>query len=220
LQAAIFDVDGTLVDSNAAHAQAWRDALAEAGYRVPLDRLRPLIGMGGDKLLRAAIGLDASSVRGAAIITRRGDIFCDRYLAPVKAFEGTRELLESLKARGFRLGVASAAAEEELMPLLRAAGADDLIENRTSGDDAPRSKPDPDIVTVALQRLGVSPHQAVMIGDTPYDVEAARLAGLGCIGFRCGGWDDRGLAGALAVYDGPLDLLRSLDLSPLGKTAA
>jgi HAD superfamily hydrolase (TIGR01509 family) len=211
----IFDMDGTLVDSNDAHAQAWVEALAEAGRPVAFERVRPLVGMGADKLLPAVTGLEADGPQGTAIAELRGTIFRARYLPGLEAFPGAHELLRVLKARGFRLAVASSAQRQELEPLLRIAGAEGLIEDKASGDDAESSKPDPDIVAVALRRLGCAPDQAVMIGDTPYDVEAARRAGVQCIGFRCGGWGDEELAGAIAVYDGPQDLLDELDVSPL-----
>lgn len=212
----IFDVDGTLVDSNGAHARAWAEALAAAGHSVPEGHIRALIGMGGDKLLPAAAGMSADSPEGKVIAERRGAIFRSRYLPRLQAFAGSRQLLLALKASGLRLAVASSAEEDELTPLLRIAGADDLIEKKASGDDAKSSKPDPDIVAVALRHLGCEPAEAVMIGDTPYDVEAARRADVECIGFRCGGWDDRGLAGAVAVYDGPWHLLERLGTSLLG----
>ena len=123
--------------------------------------------------------------------------------------------MEALKARGLRLGVASSAEERDLRPLLEIAGAADLLDAQTSGDDAEHSKPDPDIVAAALRKLGCSAVEAIMVGDTPYDVEAARQAGLDCIGLRCGGWGDRELAGAVAVYDGPDDLLRRVQDSPI-----
>jgi HAD superfamily hydrolase (TIGR01509 family) len=216
----ILDVDGTLVDSNHAHAQAWVEALKEAGHPVPYERIRPLIGMGGDNLLPAACGISADDPVGKAIAERRGEVFRTRYLSRIEAFPGTREVLQDLKARGFRLAVASSAQKEELEPLLQLAGVHDLIESKTSADDADNSKPDPDIIQAALRRLGCAPAEAVMIGDTPYDVEAARRAGVDSIGFRCGGWDDTGLKGPIAVYDGPWDLRRRLDESPLARAAA
>jgi HAD superfamily hydrolase (TIGR01509 family) len=214
----ILDVDGTLVDSNHAHAQAWVEALKAADHPVPYEKIRPLIGMGGDKLLPTACGIAADSPEGRAIAERRGEIFRSRYLPRLQAFPGTRALLQALKARGFRLAVASSAQEAELEPLLHVAGAQDLIESSTSADDADRSKPDPDIVHAALERLGCPPAQAVMIGDTPYDVEAAGRAGVRCVGVRSGGWDDAGLQGAIAVYDGTWDLLSRLADSPLARS--
>jgi HAD superfamily hydrolase (TIGR01509 family) len=215
----IFDVDGTLVDSNDAHAQAWVEAFEQNGQAVPFERVRPLVGMGGDKLIPAACGLAADSPEGEAISAQRGDIFRERFLPRIEAFAGARQLLAALKERGFRLGVASSAQEDELGPLLRIAGASGLLETKTSKDDAASSKPDPDIVAVALQRLRCAPQEALMIGDTPYDVEAAQRAGVACIGFRCGGWDDEQLAGAMAVFSGPWALLRRLDDSPLRDAA-
>jgi len=219
LRGVILDVDGTLVDSNDAHARAWVEALAEAGREVPFERVRRLIGMGGDKLLPAAAGVDAESPDGKAIAKRRGEVFRARSLPHIQALDGSRDLLLRLKESGLQLAVASSAAEEELTPLLRIAGADDLIDRKTSGDDVERSKPDPDIVAAALQRLGRSPGEAVMIGDTPYDIEAARQAGVSCIAFRSGGWSDADLAGAIAIYDGPRALLGELDTSPLARPA-
>lgn len=215
-RAVIFDVDGTLVDSNDAHARAWVDALAEAGHETAFERVRPLIGMGGDKLLPAAAGLAADGDEGEAVARRRGAIFREHYLPHVRAFAGARALVARLKERGLRLAVASAAEERDLRPLLAVAGAEDLIDVRTSADDAARSKPDPDIVAAALRRLGHAARDAVMVGDTPYDVEAARRVAVDCVALRCGGWSDRDLAGAVAVYDDPQDLLRQLDRSPLG----
>lgn len=213
----IFDVDGTLVDSNDAHARAWTEALQESGQSVPFDRVRALIGMGGDKLLPAAAGLSADSAEGKAVSERRAAIFRARHLPHLRAFDGARDLVRALKDRGFRLAVASSAEERDLRPLLAIAGAEDLLDARASGDDVARSKPDPDIVRAALGKLGSSAAEAIMVGDTPYDVEAARRAGVDCIGLRCGGWSDRDLAGAVAVYDGPRDLLSRIESSPIAR---
>lgn len=206
----VFDVDGTLVDSNDAHARAWVDALAESGRAVSFARVRPMIGMGGDKLLPAVAGLSADSADGEDVARRRGAIFRERYLPELEAFDGARDLLAELKASGCRLGVASSAEERDLELLLSAVGLERFFEVRTSSDDAERSKPDPDIVTAALARLQLPPEDVIMVGDTPYDVTAAGRAGLDCIAFRCGGWKDRDLAGAVAVFDGPRDLLSRL----------
>lgn len=215
----ILDVDGTLVDSNDAHAHAWTDALAEAGYRVPFDRVRRLIGMGGDKLLPEAVGLPAETPAGEAIAERRGQIFRERYLPDVKALPGARDLVLRLRAEGHALAVASSAQPDELGLLLKIAGVDELIGERTSSGDVEESKPEPDVVVTALRRLRLPPSAAVMIGDTPYDVQAALHAHVAVIGFRSGGWSDGDLAGSLAVYDGPADLLAQLDSSPLRRAA-
>jgi HAD superfamily hydrolase (TIGR01509 family) len=218
-RAVIFDVDGTLVDSNDAHAQAWVEALAEGGRHVEFSRVRPLIGMGGDKLLPKVTGLSADSPEGEAISKRRGEIFLQRFIPRLQPTRGARELLQCLHDDKLKLYVATSAKKEELDPLLRVAGADQFMEATTSSDDADRSKPDPDIVAAALKQTGCAKHEAIMVGDTPYDVEAALRAGINIIALRSGGWQDRDLKGALAVYDDPADLLNHYELSPFRRPA-
>jgi len=213
----ILDVDGTLVDSNDAHTHAWVEALAGYGFHVHFDKVRRLIGMGGDKLLPLVSGLKEDSPKGEQISKRRGEIFTQKYLPTLKAFPGTKELLLHMRAKGLRLVVASSAKEDELKPLLKVCGADEVIEDKTSSDDADRSKPDPDIVHAALKNLGIPPAEVVMLGDTPYDIEAATRAEVAVIAFRSGGWNDGELTGALAVYQDPADLLARYDASPLGR---
>lgn len=217
--AVIFDVDGTLVDSNDAHAQAWVEALAESGRHVEFVRVRPLIGMGSDKLLPDVSGLAADSREGQAIATRRGEIFMHRFLPRLRPTRGARELVEWLHDDGLKLYVATSAKDEELQPLLQVAGAGRYMEATASSDDAERSKPDPDIVVAALQRTGRPKNEVIMIGDTPYDVEAALRAGINIIALRSGGWRDRDLQHALAIYDDPADLLNHYDLSPFRRPA-
>lgn len=211
----ILDVDGTLLDSNDAHAQAWAEALADFDVRVSFEQIRPLIGMGGDKLLPEVAGIDAESERGRAIGERRREIFKARYLPGLKAFPKARELLSTMRSAGLKLAVASSAKKEELHELLVLAHVDDILESVTSSDDAESSKPDPDIVHAALGKLGLAGSHALMIGDTPYDIRAAEKLGVGTIAFRCGGWSDADLKGAVRIYDGPADLLANFDQSPL-----
>lgn len=210
-RAAIFDVDGTLVDSNDAHAAAWADVLNEFGMPRDPAEIRRLIGMGGDKLLPAVAGLSAESERGQEIVARRSRHFHERYLPKLRAFPGARALVERMVEDGVRLAIASSAREDELAALLDVAGVADLIRRRTSSDDVDASKPDPDAVKAALERLGVPPAAAIMIGDTPYDVAAAAGARVASVAVRCGGWNDRDLAGARAIFDGPADLLQRYD---------
>lgn len=214
--AVIFDVDGTLVDSNDAHARAWLEALREHGQQVDFERIRSLIGMGGDNLLPEVAGLEKDSEPGKQISQRRSELFKQVYLQYLKPLPGARPLVERLHADGFKLIVASSAKQDELGPLLKIAGVADLLTETTSADDASNSKPDPDIIQVALQKLGLPAEQAVMIGDTPYDIQAAQKAHVATIALRCGGWQDTDLAGALAIYDTPADLLAHYDQSPLG----
>lgn len=211
----IFDVDGTLVDSNAAHAHAWHDALAEFGHSVPVAQILPLIGMGGDKLLPEVTKLASDSPEGQQIRQRRAAIFEERYLPHIDGLPKVHELLTALQQRGLKLAVASSAKQDELTPLLKKAHAADILQRRTSSDDADESKPDPDIVQAALDQLKLPPEQVLMIGDTPYDVQAAHRAGVAFIGVRSGGWQSSDLEGAIAVYADVAELLANLDHSPL-----
>lgn len=210
----IFDVDGTLVDSNGAHAQAWAEALGEAGFDVPSQRVRPLIGMGGDKLLLKLTGLSEKSERGKRISERRQEIFLKRYLPDLRPFPRAHELVARIHGAGLKMAVASSAHEEELEGLLRLCGAEELL---GAAAQRGRSKPDPDVVHGAVTILELPAAEAVMIGDTPYDIEAAARAGVRAIALRCGGWDDAHLRGAAAIYDDPAELLDRYDESLLGR---
>lgn len=218
-RAALLDVDGTLVDSNDAHARAWVDALAEQGITVSVEQVRPLIGMGGDKLMPELVDLDPESEQGKKISERRSEIFRETYLPRLRALPGARALLEKLRDDGYRLVVATSAKRTELEGLLKVAGVADLVDGATTADDADESKPEPDIVLAALEKAGVPPHRAFMLGDTPYDVEAASKAQVGIVALRSGGWNDQDLRGALAVYDTPADLLATYERSPFAMLA-
>jgi HAD superfamily hydrolase (TIGR01509 family) len=214
-RAVIFDVDGTLVDSNDAHAWAWIQALAESGRHVDFTRVRPLIGKGGDKLLPEVAGIFIDSPEGKRIADARRRIFQREFIPRIKPTPGARELLEWMRDEQLTLVVASSAEASELRDLLRIAGAVRFFEATTSSDEADRSKPDPDIVHAALERSGRRASEAIMIGDTPYDIEAADRAGIGTIALRCGGWwSDGDLSRAVAVYADPADLLSHYNVSP------
>ncbi len=214
LRAVLFDVDGTILDSNDAHARAWVDSLKEAGRDVGFEAVRPLIGKGGDKVLPELTGIEAESEEGKRISERRTEIFTERYLSTLQPFPGTRALLERMRDDGLSLVVATSAKKAELQGLLERAGVADLFDERATSDDADGSKPEPDIVLAALERGGVRAEESVMIGDTPYDVESATRAGVRILAVRCGGWHDAELHGALAVFDGPADLLARYDSAP------
>lgn len=213
-RAALLDVDGTLVDSNDQHARAWVRALTEAGHPVPFDRVRRLIGMGGDKVIPALTPLDPTSDAGERLAERRSTLFMHEELPTVRPLPGARALLEALLQHGLVLVVATSAKAHEYEALVRIAGVEGLVDDRTTADDADRSKPDPDIIDAALRKAGVQPADAIMLGDTPYDVQAARAAGVRCVALRSGGWRDGDLADADAIYDDPADLLARLDRSP------
>lgn len=198
-EAVILDVDGTLVDSNDAHARAFAEVLD-----VPFERVRPLIGMGSDKLMPRLTGRYDES-----LAQRKKRVFKARYLPHLQPFPKVREVLEKFKGMRLRMVVASSASKDELDALLEVAGAQPYLEAQTDADDADKSKPDPDVVQAALEKLRLPAEHCVMVGDTPYDAQAAARAGVAFIGLRCGGWSERDLQPALAVYADPAELLCS-----------
>ena len=217
IRGVILDIDGTLVDSNDLHARSWVDATHEAGFEeVSFIHVRPLIGMGGDKVLPALTRLTKEDPEGARIAERSGEIFRARYLPEVRPFPRVRDLLERMLANDLKLVVATSSKRENLDGLLRAAGVEDLIDEATTSSDAKASKPEPDIVEAAVERSGLRKDELVMIGDTPYDIDAATRAGVRIIALRCGGWwADDAFDGAIAIHDGPAALLAAFDGSPL-----
>jgi len=202
----IFDVDGTLVDSNDAHAHAFVEAFRQCGFDVAFHKARRLIGKGADKLIPALIGH-----YDEAIAERKKTIFRERFLPELRAFPAVEALLQNLKSRGLKLAVASSAAKDELEALLEIAHAKRYFEEKIHADDAEHSKPDPDVLKAALGKLGSPPSRCVMIGDTPYDAQAARAARVSFLGVRCGGWSDSDLQPAAGVYEDPADLLAHSD---------
>jgi HAD superfamily hydrolase (TIGR01509 family) len=219
LRGVLLDVDGTLIDSNLAHAEAWHDALVEAGFDAPpVERLRRMIGMGGDKILPATVGLQDGTPEAEAISKRRSERFREAYLPKLRATPGALDLVRGLEDRGLEVGIATSAQPDELEALLRQAGLPlELARRAASSGDVDASKPDPDIVHAALDRIGLDHDEVVLIGDTPYDVESGARAGVWVIALRCGGWEDDGLAGAVGIFDDPADLLAHLDETPLGR---
>ena len=215
IRAVLFDIDGTLLDSNDAHAHAWLDALRGHGKDVPFDLVRSKIGKGGDKLLMEVAGIDDESPEGKLLGERRVAVFKAHYLPDLGPTPGGRALIERLRARGLARAIVTSASGDELADLMRQAAVVGMFDALITSDDAENSKPDPDLVTAALEKLGVGPREAVMIGDTPYDITAAARAGVSTIAFRSGGWKDRDLDGAIAIYDHPADLLARIDQSPL-----
>lgn len=215
LTTVLFDIDGTLVDSNDAHAHAWVEAFASEGIRVEFASVRRCIGMGADKLMPAAAGIDRESPEGKRVTEQRAHIFTERYLPLLRPMPGAADLVQRVCDEGLTIVAASSAEREELTRLLEIAGVSHLFDDAASSSDAKESKPDPDIIHGALKKAGAEPDQAVFIGDTPYDVEAGRRAGVRTIALRCGGWKDVDLTEAIAIYDGPADLAARFTGSPL-----
>ncbi|HYQ43500.1 MAG TPA: HAD family hydrolase [Polyangiaceae bacterium] len=213
LKAVLLDVDGTLVDSNDAHAQAWLEVFQRNGYPGTFEWIRELIGKGGDKLIPEVTGLEENSHEAKRLAKERTALFSREYLPQLQAFPKAEALLRRLHESGFTLVVASSANEAELRPLLEICGALPFVQHQTSSGDVAHSKPDPDIVQAALRKAGCAPGEAVMLGDTPYDVQAASKAGVPTIALRSGGHPDSALAGALEIYDDVAELFANFDRS-------
>jgi HAD superfamily hydrolase (TIGR01509 family) len=213
--AVILDIDGTLLFSNDEHAQAFVDAAQALRLPADFNTVRRLIGKGGDKLIPEAFGVSIDSEIGKKLDTSKGEIFRARYLPHLRPTPGARELLSRLRDDRANLIVATSANKEDVDLLLDRAGVRDLVHEIVSSDDVEASKPDPDIVQAAVEKSGEPAGRVVMLGDTPYDVEAALRAGIRIIGVRCGGWADDLLKGAAAVYADPADVLAHYEESPL-----
>lgn len=218
VEAVLLDVDGTLVNSNEAHARAWVDVGREAGLRFHYEDVRPLIGMGGDKVVPILTGLEITSPVGERLGKRQGEIFTTKYLPNLHVFPGTHALLDRMQREGLTLVIATSAGSETLRAILKHAKLDHLIDGKTSSSDVESSKPDPDVVHAALEKAGVSAERALFMGDTPYDIEAAKRAGVGCVAVRCGGWwTDEELRDAIMIYDDPAEFLERWEESPVNR---
>ena len=223
IEAVIFDVDGTLVDSVDLHAQAWQDAFRDFGHEIGFERIRGQIGKGGDQLMPVFLNPEEMEAKSEALSKHRASIMQERYLPKIRPFPGVPDLFRRLREDGVRIALASSAKADELQNYKKIAGIEGLVDVETSSDDAERSKPFPDIFQAALSRLeGMAPAAAIVIGDTPYDAEAAGRAGLRAIGVLCGGFPEEDLrrAGCIAIFKGPADLLARYDESPLAGAGA
>lgn len=218
----IFDVDGTLVDTNELHVAAWQDAFKEFQIEVSNEAVRSQIGKGGDQLLPALLSAEKLTRDGEAIEKRRGEIFKRDYLGRSRAFPCVRELLQRIRGAGLSIALASSGKRDEVQHHCAVANIEDLIDGFTSADDAEHSKPAPDIFAAALKKLpaGTS-HATVVVGDTPYDAQAARTLGLPVVGLLCGGFSRAELeaAGCVAIYQDAEHLLRDYESSPLRPSA-
>ena len=217
IQAAIFDIDGTLVDSVDLHALAWHEAFAHFGYDVSFEAARSQIGKGGDKLLPVFLNEEQNRADGEALEQWRGEHFKKHYLQLVRPFSAVPALLQRLRDRGIKLAAASSAKEAELDVYLEIAQVSNLFDAKTSSSDAQESKPAPDIFEAALKKLGISPQNAIAIGDSPYDAQAAARLGMRSIGLLSGSFTEESLrdAGCVAVYPGIGALFACLDDSVL-----
>jgi HAD superfamily hydrolase (TIGR01549 family) len=219
LSAAIFDIDGTLTDSVDVHALAWQEALRHFGREVAYERVRSQIGKGGDQLLKALLSRDDLAAHGEEIDQFRGKLFKKQYQHLIRPLSMVPELFRRIKdMTGAKIVLASSAKEDEVEAYEKLLGVADLVEHKTSSDDAAKSKPHPDIFAAAMKRLGNPPaEQVIAIGDTPYDAQATAQISIACIGVLSGGWTEPALreAGCIAVFRGPADLYARFEESPL-----
>lgn len=216
--AVLFDIDGTLIDSNDLHAAAWREAFLHFGADIPFEQVRGQIGKGGDKLIPSLLPEDLAERCQQQIEDYRSELFRRDYLPRAVPFPGVRPLFERLCEDGRKIVLASSAKRTELDFHLELIGAHDLVAATTSQDDVDRSKPCPDIFEAALARVApLGPDEVVVVGDSPFDMIAAGKTGLKAIGVRCGGFGDDALldAGAAELFDGPEDLLSNYENSLL-----
>jgi HAD superfamily hydrolase (TIGR01509 family) len=214
---AVMDVDGTLVDSNYQHALAWYRALRSVGETFPIWRLHRLIGMGGDNVVLSLGGEELEERVGEEARKRQGEEV-DALIDEVSPLPGARDLLLAIKERGHRLVLASSGQPRHVDFAVDLLDARDIADAITSAEDAEATKPAPDLLQVALKKLGAGPDDSsVMIGDSVWDVEAAKNAGMPAIAVRSGGFGDDELrdAGAIGIYDTPGDLAAALDETPL-----
>jgi HAD superfamily hydrolase (TIGR01509 family) len=213
-RAALLDVDGTLVDSNYQHALAWYRAFRRSGIVLPLWRIHRHVGMGGDQLVPALVGDRVDEERGEEIRGLREEEF-PKLVDEIEPLEGSRQLIADLKQRGLTVVLASSAPQHELDHYLDLLDAGDLADGWTTNDDVESTKPEPDLVRAALDKAGTD--DAVMIGDTPWDIEAARKGGIETVCVITGGFSEQELrdAGAAGVFESVEDLRRRLDETPL-----
>jgi HAD superfamily hydrolase (TIGR01509 family) len=218
-KAAIFDVDGTLLDSVDLHALSWHEAMVKFGHDVSFEQARGQIGKGGDKLVPHFLSEEAQRDHGKEMEEWRSNHFKSQYLSMVRPFSAVPDLLRRVKDAGVRIAVASSAKKDELSKYLEIAGIGDLVDVTTSSDDVEESKPAPDIFEAVLKKLEVEGRDAVAIGDTPYDAEAAGKAKIATVGVLCGGFTENSLrqAGCVQVYPGPAALLACFGDSLLAK---
>ena len=211
----LLDVDGTLVDTNYLHTLAWSRALIDRGEWAPMNAIHRSVGMGGDQLVAHLLGT-SSDEASAAWRTRYDELSND-----IRPFPFAKELVERLRSNGLKVALATSSPSDLLRRAMRAAGIEGLIDAVTTADDVTSSKPDPAVFEVAMRMAGIDPEFAIAVGDSVWDVKAARAAGIACVAVESGGFSRHELSeeGAVAVYRDVEELWRQLSTSPLAGLA-
>ena len=226
IEAVIFDIDGTLVDTVDFHAQSWDRTFQHFGHQIPYDQIRAQIGKGSDKLMPVFFSLeelnksddDPRLTFGERMRDYRRELYKREYHSRIKAFPQVRELFKRIKAEGKRVALASSATKDDVATYKQIMDVEDLIDAATTTSEVESSKPEPDVFFVTLDKLGgIAPNNVIVVGDTPYDAEAAGKALLRTIGVLSGGFSAEKLrqAGCIAIYQNIADLLAHYDESPL-----
>lgn len=222
IRGVLFDVDGTLVDSGYLHAVCWWQALRQHGHDIPMATIHRSVGMGSDQLVPHVLGTSADDLGDDQLgaLAAAHDALYATYWDRLQPLPGARDLVRRCHDAGFITVLASSAGATELGVLRAALDVDDVLDHATSSDDSDASKPDPGLVQVALDKAGLRPDEAVFLGDSVWDVEAAGKAGLACLGVECGGTSEAELreAGATDVFRDPAELLDRWATSPLGRS--
>jgi HAD superfamily hydrolase (TIGR01509 family) len=220
IKAAIFDVDGTIIDSNDAHVAAWDEAFRHFGKEFSGEKLRENIGKGADKYLPEFLNREELNTLGDKIDKYRSEVFKNKYRPHLQPFPKVRELFERIRSDGKRIALASSGKKSDVKVMKEIARIQDLVDCEITADDADESKPAPDIFESTLQKLGDLPASSVIaIGDTPFDAKAAKKVGIATVGVLCGGFsaDELRAAGVIASYRDPADLLNQYEKSPIAR---
>lgn len=217
IKAVLCDIDGTLVESNWLHAEAWQAAFAEMGVKLDLDALRRQIGKGGNELIPVFVPWWRRLAVAEPLKELRKHIFKSEFMHRVKPLPKAKELLERIEAAGIKVALSTSASKADLTQYKELLDIEEIVDEETSASDTENAKPHPDIFAVTLEKLGLQASEVVALGDTPYDAEAAGLAGISTIGVETGGWNREDLleAGCIEVWKSVEDLLEHFDESAL-----